>query len=356
MGCNKMLMMVAGKTPLEWCMHAAEKSCADEIVFAVSPQTEEYARSLNCKKPVKIVMGGNTRGQSVYNALKACKEGIVAIHDGARCAVTPTIIDRCIADAEKYGNAQAANPVRDTVRNSQSNICVKRDELYAMQTPQVFERDVIIAAYEKAGTDTNTDDCGVFVACGGVPHYTVCDITNRKLTSPDDIIFFERMLGNRTNMRIGYGEDTHRLSEGRKLILGGESIDFYLGLLGHSDADALCHAISDALLGACALGDIGQHFPDTDSKYKDADSIELLRCVADKVRAEGFTIGNIDSTIVAQAPKLAPHIDNMRKNISRAINVDISRVSVKATTPEHTNAEGNMECITVRAIAMVYEV
>ncbi|NLB61720.1 MAG: 2-C-methyl-D-erythritol 2,4-cyclodiphosphate synthase [Clostridiales bacterium] len=154
-------------------------------------------------------------------------------------------------------------------------------------------------------------------------------------------------------MRIGYGEDTHRLGPTRKMILGGVDVEFFLGLIGHSDADALVHSIIDALLGAAALGDIGQHFPDNDMQYKDISSMILLEKTADLLRANRYKLINCDSTIIAQKPKLEPYIMQMRKNIAYALNVDIDAVSVKATTPEKTNAEGRLECITVRSVALI---
>ncbi len=154
-------------------------------------------------------------------------------------------------------------------------------------------------------------------------------------------------------MRIGYGYDVHALCEGRKLILGGVEIPHSVGLLGHSDADVLVHAIMDALLGATALGDIGKHFPDTDPKYKGADSIQLLKEVCLLVSAHGYTISNIDSTVVAQAPKLAPFIENMRKNIATACGLDIGCVSVKATTTEHLGFEGRKEGISAIAAVLL---
>jgi len=154
-------------------------------------------------------------------------------------------------------------------------------------------------------------------------------------------------------MRIGQGYDVHKLVENRKLILGGVDIPFEKGLLGHSDADVLVHAIMDALLGACALGDIGKHFPDDDNSYKDADSIKMLEKVIELVSNEGYKISNIDSTIVAQSPKLAPFIENMRKNISTACKIDISQVSVKATTEEKLGFTGEGLGISATAICLV---
>ena len=156
-------------------------------------------------------------------------------------------------------------------------------------------------------------------------------------------------------MRIGYGYDVHALCEGRKLILGGVEIPHPVGLLGHSDADVLVHAIMDALLGAAALGDIGKHFPDTDPKYKGADSLALLKEVVRLITDKGYTISNIDSTVVAQAPKLAPFIEKMRENIAVASGLDICCVSVKATTTEHLGFEGRKEGISARAAVLLLQ-
>lgn len=154
-------------------------------------------------------------------------------------------------------------------------------------------------------------------------------------------------------MRIGHGYDVHRLVEGRRLILGGVNIPHEKGLLGHSDADVLLHAISDALLGAAALGDIGVHFPDTDPRYEGADSLELLRRVGRLLTEHGYTVGNIDATVIAQAPKLAPHIPAMRKNIADALGLELDCVSVKATTEEHLGFTGDGSGIAAHAVCLI---
>ena len=154
-------------------------------------------------------------------------------------------------------------------------------------------------------------------------------------------------------MRIGHGYDVHKLVEGRDLILGGVKIPHRLGLLGHSDADVLLHAISDALLGALALGDIGKHFPDTDPAYAGADSLKLLSHVVELIEQEGYTLGNLDATILAQQPKLRPHIDQMRENIAKACHADISQISVKATTEEHLGFTGREEGIAAHCVALL---
>jgi 2-C-methyl-D-erythritol 2,4-cyclodiphosphate synthase len=154
-------------------------------------------------------------------------------------------------------------------------------------------------------------------------------------------------------LRIGQGYDVHRLVENRKLIIGGIEIPYEKGLLGHSDADVLVHAIMDSLLGACALGDIGKHFPDNDSEYKNANSIELLKKVCELVKSNGYEIANIDSTVIAQAPKLSPYIDKMRENIASACNININQVSVKATTEEHLGFTGKGLGISANAICLL---
>lgn len=156
-------------------------------------------------------------------------------------------------------------------------------------------------------------------------------------------------------MRIGHGYDVHRLVEGRDLILGGVKIDFEKGLLGHSDADVLLHAVSDALLGAAGLGDIGRHFPDTDPKYKGADSMVLLASVGEKIKAAGYRVGNLDVTMIAQRPKLAPHIAQMQENIAKALYVDPSRINVKATTEEKLGFTGSGEGMACHAVCLLEE-
>lgn len=157
------------------------------------------------------------------------------------------------------------------------------------------------------------------------------------------------------NIRIGHGYDVHQLTEGRDLIIGGVNIPHHLGLLGHSDADVLLHAISDSLLGALALGDIGKHFPDTDDEYKGADSLELLACVYELVKAKGYEVGNVDATILAQAPKLAPYVPQMRLNIARALEIELDSVSVKATTEEKLGFTGEEKGIAAHAVCLVYK-
>ena len=156
-----------------------------------------------------------------------------------------------------------------------------------------------------------------------------------------------------SKLRIGHGYDVHKLVEGRRLILGGVDIPYEKGLLGHSDADVLLHAISDSLLGAAALGDIGKHFPDTDAAYKNADSLVLLAKVNEIIKSAGYRVSNVDATVIAQAPKLAPHIEQMRKNIAKALETEVDDISVKATTEEHLGFTGRGEGISAHAVCII---
>ena len=157
------------------------------------------------------------------------------------------------------------------------------------------------------------------------------------------------------NIKIGHGYDVHRFAENRKLILGGEEIEYEKGLLGHSDADVLVHALMDAILGALCKGDIGKHFPDTDEKYRGADSMKLLEKVCEIMRDEGYSLSNADCTVIAQAPKLAPHIQKMRENIAAVIGCDVSNINVKATTEEKLGFTGRLEGISAHAVCLIFK-
>ncbi len=361
MGQNKIELTFGGKTPLRLSYEAFQNSAhpPDKTVIAVSEAVRPQAEALAAEEEnVCIVSGGATRGDSVFNALSFLVEsgetdGIAAIHDAARCLVTGSVIDAAVEGASLHGSGIAAIPMRDTVRDSEGND-LPRDTLRLMQTPQVFDLRLIHAAYcdAKEKGIAVTDDCAVYRMAGHVPFFTEGSIMNQKLTYPEDIPFF-RVALERNIPSVGYGEDTHVFKEGRKLILGGVEIPHEKGLLGHSDADVLCHALTDAILGAAALGDIGRHFPDTDERYRGISSVLLLKEAWALAAKKGFVFGNADVTVVAERPKLAPYIDTMRKNIAEALAVPLERVSIKATTSEKMNDEGAGKCITARAVAML---
>ena len=256
------------------------------------------------------------------------------------------------------GAAAPAVAVKDTIKIANDGAVVQtpdRAALFAVQTPQCFCRNLYWKALEAVqGEKVHlvTDDCSLFELTGRPVHLTQGDYANLKITTKEDLPAAAQNKGENT-MRIGHGYDVHRLVEGRKLIMGGVTIPYEKGLLGHSDADVLLHAVSDALLGAAALGDIGKHFPDTDPRYEGADSLMLLREVGRLLDETGYTVGNIDATVLCQAPKLAPHIPAMRQNIANALGLALDDVSVKATTEEHLGFTGEGLGIAAHAVALI---
>ena len=344
-----------GRTVLETsCALFGAHPAVDELVLVAGgnrPQCEAIAAA--CPKPCTVVQGGATRADSVHNGLAAAKGQLVAIHDAARPFASGEVITQVLQAAAKTGAAAPAVPVKDTIKVADKDGKVvttpDRATLYAVQTPQCFDRALYLQALEAVSDEKAslvTDDCSLFELAGLPVTLTAGDYANLKITTKED-------LQKENTMRIGHGYDVHRLVEGRKLILGGVEVPYEKGLLGHSDADVLLHAVMDAVLGAAALGDIGQHFPDTDPAYKGADSLALTREVAKIIAAHGYKVGNIDATILCQRPKLAPHIPAMRKNIADAFGLPLDAVSVKATTEEHLGFTGEGLGIAAHAVALI---
>ena len=344
-----------GRTVLETsCALFVAHPAVDELVLVAGgnrPQCEAIAAA--CPKPCTVVQGGATRADSVHNGLAAAKGQLVAIHDAARPFASEEVITQVLQAAAKTGAAAPAVPVKDTIKVADKDGKVvttpDRATLYAVQTPQCFDRALYLQALEAVSGEKAslvTDDCSLFELAGLPVTLTAGDYANLKITTKED-------LQKENAMRIGHGYDVHRLVEDRKLILGGVEVPYEKGLLGHSDADVLLHAVMDAVLGAAALGDIGQHFPDTDPAYKGADSLALTREVAKIIAAHGYKVGNIDATILCQRPKLAPHIPAMRKNIADAFGLPLDAVSVKATTEEHLGFTGEGLGIAAHAVALI---
>ena len=358
MGQPKLALPFGGRTALEHALLAflqVEDSPVLEIILAVSPQTQDLAAGLASQYgallPIRVCMGGATRGDSVFQALQLARGDVVCIHDGARCLVSWSVIQASIQAARAQGSGVAAIPCRDTLWQADGAATLPREGFCAAQTPQSFSRARLVAAYEdaqKAGVAA-TDDAAIYSRLYGPVTFSAGDLANQKLTVPEDIPLFATLLSPPAP-RLGYGEDTHRLVAGRPLVLGGVTIPFHLGLLGHSDADALAHAAMDAMLGACALGDIGHLFPDTDPQYAGICSLTLLTQVLRRTLAQGYALSNLDATIVAQQPKLAPHIPAMRAKLAAAMACGQERISIKATTPEGCGPEGALESITVRCV------
>ncbi|MEG1771788.1 MAG: 2-C-methyl-D-erythritol 2,4-cyclodiphosphate synthase [Clostridia bacterium] len=357
MGKSKLTISLNGISPLNRSFFALRRAGIANIIITTGEQTLEAATELLKYGSVKLIKGGVSRAESVFFALKSIENAdIVVIHDAARCLVSPDMILESIESARKFGSGIAAIKAFDTIRNSVTNDCIDRDMALLIQTPQTFLYDRILMAYESLSGDLThfTDDCSVYLKAGFAPNYVSGSLINQKLTTKSDIPFFMSILGE--DRPIGFGTDTHRLIVGRALVLGGVTIPNEKGLLGHSDADVLTHAIIDALLGAAVLRDIGYVFPDSDPAYADANSILLLENVGKMLLSVGYIPCNVDATIVAQSPKLSPYIESMRLNIARSLNLDVSRVNVKATTTEGTNDEGHGLSMTSYAVCTLQKI
>ncbi len=364
---NKVLLPVCGKAAVR---RAAEAfvPLVDGMVAVCRPFEQDAIRAAleGVELPVIYAPGGDTRQSSVYSGLQALPEACdrVLIHDGARCLVDGNIIRRVMDAAERWGAAAAAIPVTDTIKQVDSGEMVvgtpDRSMLRQMQTPQGFHRALIEEAHRQAMAEcfTGTDDAALVERLGRPVKLVEGSRRNLKLTTPEDLTMAEAFLrsdgaADRPALRVGHGMDVHRLAEGRRLVLCGVDVPHTMGLDGHSDADVAVHALMDALLGACALGDIGQHFPDTDERYRGISSMELLRRVCGLLNERGYAPVNADITIAAQRPRLMPFIPQMRANVAEVMGLPEDCVSVKATTTERLGFEGRGEGISAWAVAMV---
>lgn len=362
MGFDKLFCRIGGKEVLWMAAEAlASHPYVDKVVVVASrrklPEVQELFAHAVWAAPLCFAVGGDTRTASVKAGLTLCDGDIVAIHDAARPFVSADIIARTIEAAAEMGAAAPAVPVKDTIKIEKDGHIAgtpPRAILMAVQTPQVFGRVAFteaLAALPESEYPALTDDCMVMERAGRPVRLVPGSFANRKITTPEDL---DDEKGRREmNLRVGHGYDVHKLAEGRRLLLGGVEIPNGKGLLGHSDADVLLHAVADALLGAAALGDIGAHFPPTDAAYKDADSLQLLKATVQKVAEAGYTPLNVDATVVCQAPRLAPYIQQMRGNIADALQVELNAVSVKATTEEGLGFTGGGEGMAAHCVAML---
>ncbi len=322
----------------------AAASCIDEIILVTAGDQLQYCRELleqhPCDKIKDIVCGGQRRQDSSLAGVEATDAEVVLIHDGARPFVSEETIEKVVAATFANGAAIAAVPVKDTIRKREYTL--PREELFMVQTPQGFRRSLLLEAFAKAEKDgfLATDDAGLVERLPHRIQLVEGNYDNIKITTREDLPM---------EIRTGTGFDVHRLVTGRPLILGGFEIPYEKGLKGHSDADVLTHAIMDALLGAAGMGDIGRHFPDDDAAYKGADSLQLLQQVVAMIEKEGYTIGNIDSTLIAQKPKVAGFISAMEEKLAAAMGLSKDRINVAATTTELLGFTGRGEGMAAQA-------
>jgi 2-C-methyl-D-erythritol 4-phosphate cytidylyltransferase/2-C-methyl-D-erythritol 2,4-cyclodiphosphate synthase len=366
----KQLLRIGGRTILERSVDAflLHPSIADLVVAL--PQellADPPAYLVGRGKPMRLVAGGARRRDSVGSAFRAAPDraDVVVVHDAARPFASAALIARTIAAAAESGAALAALPASDTVKRARGGgtragslvadlvvaETLSRDTIFLAQTPQAFRPEVLRAALALEGDAT--DEAALAERAGHAVRLVPGEPTNIKITTPDDLALARAIAGGGSAVRAGTGYDLHRLVDGRPLVLGGVTIPFDRGPLGHSDGDALCHAITDAVLGAVADGDIGRHFPDTDDRWKGASSLGLLRLAAQIVRQASHAILNVDATVILERPKLLPHIDAMRARVADALGIDGSRVSIKGKTNEGVGALGRGEAVAVHAIALL---
>ena len=368
---NKVFAPLGGKPLLYRTVQAFESHPAvDGIVVVAGPSEVTRCREALTRldKVLAVVAGGQTRQESVAIGLFALGgdlDDLILVHDAARPLVTSAVIDRCITGAQKFGNAAAALPVTDTLKAAGAGFTVQRtidhEGLWAMQTPQAFRLSTLFEAHSAARAMgwTGTDEAALVEQFSEEPvHLVLGDPSNLKVTQPEDLPLAEAIWQSRHPVlprtpRIGFGYDIHPLAEGRLLFLGGIEIPSPRGLDGHSDADVLLHALCDALLGAAGLPDIGHLFPNTDDAYKGISSLELLREVVGHLHEAGYAVGNADMTLIAEAPKIAPYIDQMQAAIADALHVEPSQVGIKATTNEKLGSLGRGEGIAAHAVALL---
>ena len=368
MGMSKQFLLLGGKPVIVHTLLAFERAASiSSIVVVCRPEDQVAVRCLADQHAIgklcAVVAGGATRQRSVAAGLAAVPKETeyLAIHDGARPLIRPEEIDATVQDARTYGAAALCTLVKDTIKmqNTDGFVCSTpdRSSLRAVQTPQVFERGL----YGTGDASCSARRRGLYGRLptgehlGKMVHLVTGGYTNIKITTPEDLPAAEALLKKERGdpMRIGHGYDVHRLVPGRKLVLGGVEIPYDKGLLGHSDADVLTHAVMDALLGAAALGDIGTWFPDTDPAYSGADSLALLRQVVHILQKHGCRIVNIDATVLAQEPKLKPYIEMMRSRLAEASGMELGQVSVKATTEEGLGFTGEKQGIAAHAVCLL---
>ena len=362
---TKQRMSICGKSILWHSVNAFDRCDEIDAIVVVCREDEvDWAaeQTANFGKISSIVIGGSTRAESAkigFAAIPVSSE-FVAFHDAARCLINSYAISEVVRSAYKSNAATAATAICDTLKLCDNGTIIKtvsRDGMYLAQTPQVFSVDLYEKGLEKqCRLDSSvTDDNMLIEMIGGTVSIVDTGRENIKITTPSDLEYASFLLGRRemNDFRIGHGYDVHKLTEGRRLILGGVNIPFDKGLLGHSDADVLVHAVMDSLLGAAGLGDIGRHFPDTSDEFKGISSITLLNRVSNLIKECGYQVGNIDVTLVMQKPKVSPYIEEMRSNIAEALGIDQGRVNIKATTEEHLGFTGSGEGAACHAVSIL---
>jgi 2-C-methyl-D-erythritol 4-phosphate cytidylyltransferase/2-C-methyl-D-erythritol 2,4-cyclodiphosphate synthase len=369
----KQLLTVGGESILRRSVRLfTERGRIDEVVVVLPPDLAgDVPADLDVPgKPLIVVAGGARRQDSVRHGFEAIRgrADIVVIHDAARPFASAGLISRTIDAALESGAALAALAASDTVKLTSGTAgadqvlverTVPRECVFLAQTPQAFRVEVLAAAIEAGrGEEIATDEAALAEAAGFPVRIVAGEPTNLKITTMTDLKAAQSIAGGEyaaARTRVGTGYDLHRLVEGRPLVLGGVAVPAEKGLAGHSDADVLAHAITDAILGAVARGDIGRHFPDTDQQWKGASSMAMLAHAVSLASEAGFDVVNVDAVVIAERPKLAPHLARICASLAGVLGIETTRVSVKGKTNEGVDAVGRGEAMAVHAVVLVAE-
>ena len=357
----KPLLDLGGKTLLQRSVEAFDRHPGvSELVVVLPAALVDDGPALvgPTSRACRFVAGGARRQDSVRHGMDALSPAAdpILVHDAGRPFADRETIDRVIAATLEAGAAVPAVAARDTVKRVDLDrrfvaATLPRGEIVLAQTPQGFSRRVLQDAIAAGGQVDATDDAMLAEHAGHAVRVVAGDERNVKITTPEDLAASRAALS--PVPRVGTGYDLHRLVEGRPLVLAGVTLPFERGPHGHSDGDVLCHALADAMFGAAGAGDIGQHFPNTDPRWKDAPGLDLLRRAAEIVRDRGWRVSSVDATVILERPKLAPHLDEIRARLAPVLGVGVDRVSVKAKTNEGVDAVGRGEAIAAHAVAVL---
>ncbi|MFO7760490.1 MAG: 2-C-methyl-D-erythritol 4-phosphate cytidylyltransferase [Thermodesulfobacteriota bacterium] len=371
----KQFCLLNGIPLLVHTLRVFQESALITEIIAVTPRacleiTEKLVLDYGLNKVGKIIPGGTERQDSVKKGLDRIPEDsrLVVVHDAARPLVKRETIEACISSALENRAAIAALTVKDTIKETDKDRFIERtvdrSHLWQAQTPQVMEPELLRRAFREAEKKSfrATDEASLLELTGVKVKLVEGSACNIKITEPEDLVLAESILmrhknrqpaQNAADLRIGQGYDAHRLVEGRDLVLGGVTVPHDRGLLGHSDADVLTHALCDAILGALGLGDLGRHFPDSDPAYRDISSLKLLEKAIEMAAKQGYGLSNCDLTVISQEPKLSPWFNDMRENLATACRVNPEAVNIKATTTESMGFTGRGEGISAHAAVLL---
>ncbi|MCH4094286.1 MAG: 2-C-methyl-D-erythritol 2,4-cyclodiphosphate synthase [Acetobacter peroxydans] len=356
----KQYVLLAGRPVIR---HAAEALLPHVACIQPVGHPESLSDALDGLAILPPVAGGETRQASVRAGLEALdrlpagqKPDLVLVHDGARPYLTPKLIRNVVEALATHPGAIPAVPVADTLKRGKDGVIdgtVSRDNLFRAQTPQGFRFPLFLDLHRASASLCATDDAKLLEDAGFSVALVPGDEDNIKLTYEDDLVRLERLIGPTLLPRVGLGYDVHAFEEGRPLILCGITVPHTLGLAGHSDADVGIHALCDAIYGALAEGDIGRHFPPSQNEWKNADSARFLVHAGQRIRERGGMLINADLTLICERPKIGPHAQAMRERLAALLEVDVERISVKATTSERLGFTGREEGIACAATVSV---